>query len=244
LIIADFKKILDALLPGGMSPGMPASKLRECKSKIIELQSIIYGESIATFNVAERFGVFFELSISEFQAAIHNDWGNPLHEVITVYSRSLNIRRELEKTEAFFNALSDMLNEINLTLKEIEDSASLSEKLVKGFLCGIFTTNGKQWQYIDEDGETQTFARLGDRYPFYLFYEKFLKLKNREDILALIEANYEKAVDSATLEEEKYGIFKDLFKREYKKIKEDGDANESQLYLMERVSQYISDLDL
>ena len=244
LVSADYKKIMETILPEKITPNLSASKLREAKSKLADLISYLDGTAPIAQNLVERFGMFFEIVVSEFQAALHNDWKDPLHEVVAVFSRAINVRRDLEKTEEFYDALVGKIGEIDAILNEMSASLAFSEQLVKGFLCGLLSTNGKQWLYVDEDGETQVLARLGDRYPFFSMCEKIAKMPGRDELLARIDAAYAAALDGDTLETESYGLFKELFKKERKKMDEDENIGDSQRYLADRVNRYIADIGL
>ncbi|MCL2664747.1 MAG: tubulin-like doman-containing protein [Defluviitaleaceae bacterium] len=245
LIDLTVEGVKKAMSPGEITPTLPIATLRGYRDKLKELVSYVNGTERPPNNIRERYGMFFGMIPSEFSGAVHPDWEDPNHEVVTVYSRALNIQRELQKTEKFFDSLVEMVAEVEKIIKEVSSSAEVAELIAKGFLCGVFTINGKQFQYMDKDGEAQTLSRvLADKYPICAFYEKFIKLREKQDILDSVDLKFAEALDVDKLDKETFAVFKDSFKKELKQLNESESATDSQRYLLDRINEFILSNDL
>lgn len=246
-ITLDFDTVNKAVFAhGDVTSAVPAAELRKYKADLAELKSYIDGSGKAAPGIRQRFNVFFEVIESEFGAAVHPEWNDPNHEIITVYSRSLNIRRDLEKTENFFDALTAKINETDAVLSEADAAGKVAEQIVKGFLCGVFKTNGRQWQYMLRNGETEVLARgMGaDKYPLHAMYEQFIKRAGYKEALTRIDEDYAAAIDGDALTLDDYKVFKEQFKNELERTKNDDAVSDAQRYFMDKTDGFIISLGI
>lgn|GEM_PF-4636843 len=245
---ADFDAINKAIFNyDEITSTISVSDLKNYKANLAEFISYIDGtaKSKEGAGFKQRFNLSLEVLDATFSASVYPEWNDPYHEVLTVYSRSLNIRRDLIKIEKTFDMLTEKISKVNEILKEIDDAAELAGQIVKGFLCGIFETNGRQWQYINKNGETEILARgMGsDKYPLYAMYEKFIAQKDLVDELKRIDNSYAAALDDVDLMKlDAYKIFREQFKTEYK-TKDNNDVSDAQRYLLDKINEFIDTIN-
>jgi ferredoxin len=121
--------------------------------------------------------------------------------------------------------------------------AKRAKQIVKGFICGIFTTDGKQWQYTNKSGEIKILAHgeSADKYPIYAIYEKLIKTRGFTEELKRIDKNFDEALNSNNFTLDNYEIFKKHFKIEYKQTTELRNTNKNikQRHLMKEIHEFI-----